>query len=344
MSNPIALPDEPPERVGNRLFGGKSPKALPWTPLPLMQDYLDNLEIDERVSEYVRPVRVGLSHFATFAAGEGIRHPDEITRTHILHFQAYLQKAKKDNGKPLSLAYRQQLLKYVRGWVNWMLEIEHITTNPWVRIKIGTVAKKPKPLEEDEVAALFAAHRAQAFSIPPFQFHRREIILVLLYGWGLRIHELQALNVAGMDARLEYVTVRNKGGGTKPLPYDTAMKAVVQRWLGIRASCGQYGEDALVIDQYGKRLSIAMIRKIIVELGKRAGIAINQHRLRDTYGTLLLDNDVPLEQIMVLLGHSTEAQVLAYSRVNNHKVKESHTRVMNPQLGRLLSQPPRNEE
>lgn len=317
-------------------FGGKSRKALPWNPLPYMDDYLQNLLIDERQPEYVRPVKVGLAHFATFAQGEGIRHPDQITRNHVLLFQAYLQKVTQENGNPLSLAYRQQLMKYVRGWVNWLIEIEHIETNPWVRIKIGRVAKKPKPLEEEEVAMLFDAHRRQAFAIPPFQFHRRETILVLLYGWGLRISELAALNVTNVDARLEWVTAINKGGGSKQLPYSKAIKDVVMRWLVLRATNAQYGEDALLVDQYGKRLSIAMIRKIITELGVRAGLSINPHRLRDTFCTVLLDGDVPVERIMALAGHTQRSQTLAYARLNNPKLRESHDEVMGPELGRLL--------
>jgi len=107
-----------PKRI---YFGGKSKKPLPWHPLPFMEEYLENLEIDERASEYLRPIKVGLSHFATFAATQDdIQHPNEIKREHILRFQAYLTTVTQENGRALSLAYRQQLMKYVRGWVNWL--------------------------------------------------------------------------------------------------------------------------------------------------------------------------------------------------------------------------------
>jgi integrase/recombinase XerD len=323
-----------PKRV---YFGGKSKTPLPWNPLPFMEEYLQNLAVDERASEYLRPVKVGLSHFATFAAAEGIKHPNEITRAHILRFQAYLTSLTQQTGAPLSLAYRQQLMKYVRGWVNWLVEVPYIDTNPWIRIRIGRVAKQPKPLEDDDLAALFDAHRRGAFRIPPFPFHRREVILVLLFAWGLRIHELQSLNVAQLDQRLEFVTVRNKGGGTKPEPYGDELKGVVRRWLSVRAKNARFDEDALLIDQSGNRLSIAMIRKIVTECGTSAGLSINPHRLRDTFGTTMLDHDVPVERIMVLMGHTQRSQTMAYSRVNNPKVKESHDAVMTPLINKLLS-------
>lgn len=326
------------ERV---LFGGKSPKALPWQPLPHMDEWLEEKRTEEVSDDYIRMAKVGLSHFSTFAAQEGIRHPDEISRHHLLRFQAYLTTLRKENGDPLALSYRQQLMKYLRNWVNWLAEVEHIETNPWVRVRVGTTAKKPKPLEEEEIALLFATHRKQAFTLTPFHYHRREVILVLLYGWGLRLNELASLSVSAMDMRLDYVTVRNKSrkgakNSEKTLPYADELKAVVGRYLRIRAQHAVIGDDALVIDSNGKQLSTHMMRHIISELGKRAGVTINPHRLRDTFGTTMLDNDVDVEKIMKMMGHTTREQTMAYSRVNDHKVAEAHGAVMNPLLHRLL--------
>ena len=317
------------------IFGGKSPKPIDWNPLPHMEEWLDNLALEGKSQGYITPVRVALAHFGNFAAAEGIRHPDQIERHHILRFQAYLSDLKKENGEPLAVSYRQQLMKPIRAWINWLLELEYIVHNPWVKIRIGRTAKKPKPLEDDEIAALFDAHRKTAFSISPFFYHRREVILVLLYGWGLRIHELTSLTVENMDMRLEFVTTRNKGGGTKTLPYNDEMKQVVQRWLVHRGGKAIPGEDALLIDNHGKALSNAMVYKIVTELGQRAGVAINPHRLRDSFGTKLLENDVPVERIMKMMGHTQRSQTLAYARVADKTLKSSHDYVMGPLINQL---------
>lgn len=324
-----------------RPFGGKSPAPLPWHPLPHMEEWLTNLEADGITDSYIRAARAGLAHFATFCNAEGIRHPDDLARGDILKFQTHMTKVTKENGDLLSLSYIQQIMKYLRNWVNWCVELEYITNTPWVRIKVGRVAKKPKPLEDDEIALLFATHKKAAFQISPFFYHRREAILVLLYGWGLRLNELQSLTVASMDMRLEYVTVRNKsraGGAnaTKVLPYATSLKQVVQRWLIHRAKHAVPGEDALFIDNNGRPLSPHLIRKIITELGANAGISVNPHRLRDSFGTTMLDHDVEVERIMKLMGHTQRSQTLAYARVNDHKVKESHDKVINPLIDKLL--------
>lgn len=334
----MSTPPEPPEK---RPFGGKSPAPLAWNPMLYMDEFLENLRIEEATEDYIRMVRVGLIYFADFCASQKVVHPDEITRSHLLGFQAHIQSLTKANGEKYAQSYRQQLLKYVRIWINWLAEVGYIDTNPWVRIKVGTTPKKPKPLEDDEIATLFQTHRSQAFSIPPFSFHRREVILVLLYGWGLRIHELASLTVTQMDMRQDWVTVRNKsqrskGKGVKVEPYGDMLKQVVQRYLKVRAKYAVHGQDSLLIGSEGQPLSTQMIRKIVTELGDRAGISVNPHRFRDTFGTTMLDHDVEVERIMAMMGHTQRSQTMAYSRVNNPKIKESHDRVINPLLERLL--------
>lgn len=323
-----------------QLFGGKSPTALTWSPLPHMDEYIDNLIADETTDAYIKSAKAGLSHFASFCITEGVQHPDEIQRHHILRFQAHLLTlTSQQSGKPLSLSYRQQIMKYVRTWVRWLIELDYITDNPWVRIRVGQQMKKPKPLEDDEIATLFDAHRRMAFSVSPFFYHRREVILVLLYGWGLRIHELAALTVTGMDMRQEFVTCRNKGGGEKVLPYSDEIKEIVTRWLSQRGSKAVTGDDTLLIDSYGKGMTTASIYKIVTDLGTRAGVSINPHRLRDSFGTKMLESDVPVERIMKMMGHTQRSQTLAYARVMDHTLKTSHDEVMNPLLHQLVSGP-----
>jgi len=305
---------------------------LAFNPMPHMQEYLDELQGQNLNRGYINSKRVALAHLADFLHGEGLIDPAEIERTHLIRFQSYVNS--KVEWKQ---SYRQQLLKGVRSWIGWCVSIGYIPHDPWVKIKIGRTPKKPKPLEDEDLRLLFAAHRQGAFTQSPFAYHRREMILCLLYGWGLRIHELEALNVANMDTRLDYVTCINKGGGTKSLPYTPEIKKVYTRWAINRERHAVVGEDALIIASNGRRMPNRHIAKIIYDLGDRAGIQVNPHRLRDTCGTHLLDADVPVERVMKILGHATTEQTLAYSRVNDHKVKESLEKAMDPRLANLFS-------
>lgn len=305
---------------------------LIFSPMPHMEEYLADLAAQDRSNSWIRGNRNAMVHFADFLRSEGLLHPLEITRVHIIRFQAMV-----NTNPDWAPSYRIQLMKHIRGWVNWCVDLGYVTDNPWIRVKVGRTIKKPKPLSDDELRELFAAHRMGAFGMAPFTYHRREMILCLLYGWGLRVHELEALNVSNMDTGLDFVLCRNKGGGTKSLPYDAEMKKIFQRWITNRARNAIMGEDALIISSSGKRMAKEQISRIISDLGLRAGLDINAHQLRDTCGTNLLDSDVPVERVMDILGHKDIQQTLAYSRVNARKVAESHAAAMGPRLAALFS-------
>jgi site-specific recombinase XerD len=221
-----------------------------------------------------------------------------------------------ERGNRLGMTYQRQLLKYLRGWLNWLSQARYIGSNPWLDIRLGPVAKQPKPLDESEIEDLFAAHRSQAFSIPPFAFHRREVILVLLFGWGLRVRQLQSLNVAQMAATRDKVTVRDNRGGTKTFAYGPLPKASAGRWLRHRGVHAKFGEDALLIDQSGGRLSVDRIRAIVVDCGVRGGVTISPHRLSDTLGASLVDTTLPVERIMRLMGYADRDYVGDHGEVD----------------------------
>lgn len=314
--------------MSDRAFSNSS---IDWQPLPHMQEYLNELEAQLKSPDYIRKVKLGLAHFALFCRESEVLSPQDITRNHILRFQSWVNRQ-----EGWKRSYQQQIMKYVRGWINWLDVVRYVSENPWYHIKVGHTEKKPNPLTDEEVGLLFEAHRRQAYANSPFVFHRREVILTLLYGWGLRLHELLALNVANMDMRLDHVTAINKGGTTKALPYGQTMKLVVRRWLPVRARHAVVGEDALLIDQQGKRMSSDMAYKTVADLGSKAGFNVHPHQLRDTCGTHLLDSDMEVERVMKILGHTNVKQTLSYSQVNDRKVAEAHERAMTPRLNSLL--------
>lgn len=315
-------------------FATAQSRALNFQPMMYMQEYLDELAGEGRNHDYLRTVRVGLCRFADFLReNEGITHPEEISRINILHFQAWLNDPVQGFKKSSAI----QILKKVRAWLNWASnpELGYLEVNPWNAIRVGAVAKKPKPIEEEDIEILFATHYRDANAMDSFTFHRREIILMMLYAWGLRRHELQGLDIHDVDLRKSFVITRNKGGDTKELPYLDELKSVVARWLSQRGRYAKREEDALLITSNGNRLSVSQIYDIITDLGRRAGVTINPHRLRDTCATTLVDDDVPLDRIMKIMGHKQLSQTMAYAEVRNKKVAESLEGSMGPRLNRL---------
>lgn len=299
-------------------------------PFPTLDEYLMELELTLKSITFQRSAKNATTHFANFLHREGVTHPLNIDRMVILRFQAMV------NGSTTwAESYKQQLMKMVRHYMNWLTDVGHIPANPWVRIKVGVTPKRPKPLSDEELNMLFAAHKQGAFTMSPFTYHRREMILALLFSWGLRVHELEALTIAAMDTRLDFVTCVNKGGGTKVMPFSPELKKIYQRYVTQRGRYAKTGIDALIITSEGERMNKDYISKIVADLGRAAGLDINAHMLRDTCGTNMLDANVPIERVAKLLGHANVRMALAYSEVRDKKVAEDHERAMDPRI-RLL--------
>lgn len=312
-------------------FQANKAAALAFDPLPHMIEYLEEKRAEGKHPKYIQGVRNALAHFAASMKPLGVHTQYDIERRHLIQYQGWV------NQQDWAKSYRIELLKRVRAWLNWLVDIGYLDDTPWVRIRLGKVEKIPKPLSDDDLDRLFAAHRRGAISMSPFAFHRREMILCLLYGWGLRIHELTDLDMSNMDVRQDFVAARNKGGGSKTLPYLPEMKKAFLRWGQVRTRYAMPMNDALIITRGGDRMPEGQIYKIITDLGSEAAVSINPHRLRDTCATNLLDDGVELERVRQILGHTNLRQTLQYANVNNRLVLEAANRSMDPRLNRLFS-------
>lgn len=311
-------------------------EKAPWNPLPHMNEYLLELEGQLRSPDYIRKIKCSLGYFSETLREDGISHPDEIERAHVVRHQGWVNE--KVTSEEWAKSYAHQQMVYIRGWCNWLEEVQYIEVNPWRRIRLKGYAKEPRPLSDEAIQALFETHRHAAFSMPPFYWHRREVIITLLYGWGLRIHELQAMDSKQFQPNNDFVRITQKGDTKKSLPYIHPIKKVVQRWLRVRSHYGIPEDDALLIDKSGSRLTIRQIRNIVTDLGKDAGVDVNPHRLRDSFGTYSINNGMEVERISKVMGHTKREMTLAYAEVADKAVYDSHERVMGDHLGDLLTE------
>lgn len=312
-------------------FNRRKLTAINFQGMPYMDEYLDQLFAEGRKPGQIRMCRLALHYFTQHMQTQNILIPDDITRQALVRYQGWMTQQKH-----WSDSYRVELLKKVRTWLNWMVNVGYLPTSPWLNIRTGITVKKPKPLSDDELNDLFSRHRQDAFSATPFTYHRRETILVMLYGWGLRLHELVALDIDDISTDRTYVRAINKGGSYKTLPYLDEIKMSVRRYETWRARHAIPGEAAAFINRSGSRMTTGDVWQIIHDLGQRAGVVVNPHRFRDTCATHLLDSDMAIERVAQILGHRNTRTTLGYAKVNDHKVAEALDAAMSPRLNGLI--------
>ena len=154
---------------------------------------------------------------------------------------------------------------------------------------------------------------------------RDRAILEILYGAGIRVGELCALDVADVDLKSGLVQVRRgKGGKERRVPMGPPAVEAVRDWLDER---GASPETALFLNARGTRMSDRSVRRVVDRAGLAAGVAgVHPHALRHSFATHLLDAGADLRGIQELLGHSSLSTTQRYTHVSVKGLLDTHRR------------------
>lgn len=148
---------------------------------------------------------------------------------------------------------------------------------------------------------------------------RDKALYTLLWRTGLRISE--ALDLLPKDVDLErgrLTVLHGKGNKRRVVGMDERTVAEVQKWMVKRAKLG-VGRDQVVFcvigkPTTGKRMYSACVREQLRDCAKRAGIErrVAPHQLRHTFASELAAENVPINVISRLLGHSNSGTTARY--------------------------------
>ena len=136
-----------------------------------------------------------------YLAGEGITSADEIRREHLEGFMAHLLE--KRSAATASVRFRA-----LQQFFRWLLDDEHIPSDPMAKMKVPLVPEQPVPiLTAVDLKALLATCRSRTF-----EDRRDEAVIRLLADTGIRRGELLWLECEDIDLDVGVVTVHGLVG------------------------------------------------------------------------------------------------------------------------------------
>jgi len=153
---------------------------------------------------------------------------------------------------------------------------------------------------------------------------RNFVIVSMLWALGLRIGELTALKVGSFEPEHEpeikvgLLRVQGKGKKERALFVVDKLYSNLVGYLGHPETPKQMTSPMFPIsNNKGKQLSTDRARGMIKELTHVAGIKprITPHVLRHSFATHMYTNDVPVEAIEAMLGHTTTDETSIYIHV-----------------------------
>lgn len=152
---------------------------------------------------------------------------------------------------------------------------------------------------------------------------RDRTLLELLYGSGLRVSELAALNVEDMNLRAGELRVLGKGRKERLVPIGSEALAALQNYLPRRSELRHpttqaLDERAVLVTRRGQRLGVRRIQLLVQRYGAiGAGRSdLHPHALRHSCATHLLEGGADLRVIQEILGHSSLATTQRYTHVS----------------------------
>lgn len=190
-----------------------------------------------------------------------------------------------------------------------------------------------KALQDDEVMVMLdAVSTGSHLTKKEHQFwektkKRDKAILILFLTYGLRLSELQQLNVSSFNFSRGEFTIYRKRGKESKMPLNLSVTQVLSDYIeGERAADETLAEDhrdALFLSLQGKRMTERQIRELVkkytsIGLATSRSAGYSPHKLRATAATSLIGRGNSIYDVQALLDHEqvTTTQLYASHKMN----------------------------
>lgn len=295
-----------------------------------LDQFLTQLQIEGRSLHTRTAYRRDVRAFLRWAGADDLQSSaclTEVDRATARRYVTFLQSTRLG---ARSIARR---ISALRSLYRFGLQQGFCPEDPFRGIRGPKVARRlPRVLKAREVGAILAVSAAGAREDPhaPALRMRDQAILELLYGAGLRVSELVALNLddlssleRGVDAA--QVRVFGKGSKERVVPLgDLAAEALAAYLRGGRtALAGSTSGSALFLNARGGRLSDRSIRTLVRCVAQAAGClpGVSPHTFRHSFATHLLEGGADLRSVQELLGHARLGTTQLYTHLELERLR-----------------------
>lgn len=200
----------------------------------------------------------------------------------------------------------------LRQFLAFLVQKGELKTNVAIGVKAPKAAKHlPKNIDAEQISQLLNSERNEPLDL------RDLAMMELMYSSGLRLSELQGLNVGDMDLSVGEVKVLGKRSKERIVPMGSKAIEAIQRWLAVRAQFNPQ-DNALFLNKKGGRLAHRAIQLALEKWGKQQGLTtrLHPHKLRHSFATHMLEASSDLRAVQELLGHSNLATTQIYTHLD----------------------------
>lgn len=323
----------------------------------VLEDFLRHAEKERMLSPHtVRAYERDVREFGRFLDGWLGGSEGDWTRADRLAVRSFLGELET---RGLARSTMARKLSAVRVFYRFLHRTGRIEANParHVRAPRGEDTL-PAYLTPEQTGELFELLRRRAEDEGGFLATRNRALVEVLYSCGLRLAELQGLDLPDVDLSAGQVRVTGKGRKERIVPLGRMAAAAVRSHLPERADrlaaarddagrasdrvpreggagSGPAEDDAgpsdgarreehpLFLSMRGGRLSRRQIQRAVTHTLDTVaeGEDLSTHALRHTFATHMLDRGADLMAVKELLGHASLSTTRIYTHTSRERLK-----------------------
>jgi integrase/recombinase XerD len=275
---------------------------------PLMEGYLEYMTtVERRAAGTIKDIRCTLRRVSEAMAQH---HPGKpLWELKLTDFIAWLEQERRRGYSPLGLCKN---VSHLRGFLDYAWRSGRTNRNvmgdffPEYRCAV----KEPESLTVDEALRLIQ----RSPSATPTE-RRDRVMILLLYGCGLRTGELCRLAIQDVSVERRELHVKQaKGDIERIVPMPDVVFTELLAYLHERKS----RSGPLFITEAKRRpIGQRLVGEVVRAAATRAGITrpVTAKTMRHSFATHLMDRGVDVAVISKLMGHSTPSESGVYLHV-----------------------------
>ena len=283
-----------------------------------IEEFLSYLELERGLSRTTRDsYRIDLALFTGFLKSRRIGALTDVQPVHVREFLQWLRARRTPATVARKLAAVKGLFRFLEGQ-------RVIAKSPTAFIETPRLWRRlPQTLNVQEVERLLDSVNQEGLGT------RDLAILELLYGAGLRVSELVALDVGSINFGAGFLRCIGKGNKERIVPLGRSAADAISRYLTAerpRLVAKRSDSASLFVNRRGGRLTRQRVWQLLRRYAKAGLInkTIGPHTLRHSFATHLLERGADLRTVQELLGHANIATTQRYTHVDRSRLKTVH--------------------
>lgn len=234
----------------------------------------------------------------------------QIDKTDIRNYLADLVRT----GKSKRTISRK--LSSIKAFFDYLIKSGNLNLNPADPVSFPKFEKRiPKFLGIDELFYLLDSIKTDTW------LDKRNLAMFeTFYSTGMRVSEINGLNIADIDFKRQVIRVFGKGSKERMVPIGKRALKTIKVY---RQSLKQAVVPVFVNKNLG-RLSTRSIRRILEKIVRdcQLSIPVTPHILRHSFATHMLDSGADLRGIQEILGHASLSTTQVYTHVSMDRLMQ----------------------